>query len=958
MVLHVQYGGIREKICAPQAISIPGEGNLSAATYFLWLQARNRAGYNLPSDSTEIAVAAGDRLDITLPADCRRDGEDIHRWIVLAGLSNEYATNWVIFAVEGRDEFDVTPLPVTISLIEDSQLAGRVEVSEDSSSENQLPQSDRLNGMRRFLRSSGDILEFTSKDNKWVPVYPQKWNAPVSNTRTDLNGCNRSLSRIKDEQRLIISRYEGTGSIGEPVVFWLVNDGPNPIEKGVQIALSISIGEHSLSPYSREVGLLELSFVGIANKETGILDTTDDSGNNPAFGVGAWIADGGEPTGLALPKDLLPGFACVLAVRPHFNAFEQGGFFEGAIIRISPSFYKKRAQYSPVAALQPNYIAQKEELCRIVPWDAPLSCLSLSGWGNVHGWIFQNSLQQLFGLTPNQVNQKLAIATNGIVSRRATVQPVEDLRAIVGTVDGIGALSEWKAIALSPSMQLRITVIHPTTIRADYPDVIAGSPRGRFNASAVKVFVRASDTPELIYSYEEAIASVEQTRIIEIFGTSGLTVTLPSPASDFGLYSPENFTLEAVSNSSSTLADKVYEVAIAYVYRNTVTSISHSFSRGCIREMSGDFFEVGSTVAIAESASALRAFPSPTLEEGESTIYIVRAETNIPYYWEPLSIKEDNGNVNSEVLKPDDKPIEEPGRWEQLAPPKTKQSVTNLDELRSLNAPKENGALMIVMSPQPSLWIYDVSNTLIDSGTDNPIAVGPLDNVGRWIPLYKSSSMNGNGYWLDPVRTLSDLRKLNPPADLSSIFVEETKRDYYYDSLDKETDDNINTIKPNLVPSGVNGRFKAKVNDSGGEEPVLPTIAATVSADQKFIILTEPTDGSTIQIRLHKSTAFKALFLAGISVKAIQLNAWESLPGEPTAPTPEEWEAVNWRLQFPPEEGLLISHYARQVSGAIKSPYLTFSTYNPAKPGYAWDRVRVSIGEIANGILPVVLEGF
>lgn len=1053
-MIHRQYAGIRDKICAPQVTVVPGEGNLSTGTYYLWIQGRSRAGFTLPSDSTAVDVNEGDRLDITLSADCRRDGEDLHRWVVVASLSDNYSTGCVIFAVEGRlPEGGLTPLPLTIEVTEDSQLAQKVEVDEtltpslvlsyelasvaldgatkldlpiaafspdwgmiehevvtnsldlqiicylsnlptengfggtsglleihtaiasgkfdltyqnggetairllsttvvsigqsykvkvawdattlslyiddvledsaDISSfavgglepeytylggpgadlrffdgilsniriwrkpafpgEGELPQTDRLNGMRRFLKSSEKILEFNEHQIAWEPVYPQRWIEPVSNTRST-NGCNQSLAKV-NERNVIVPRYKATGNIGEQVEFWLVNDGPTIVPKGVQVALSISIGEKELSPYAREIGLLEIALLGIVKVATGELDTTDDLGN-VAFGIGSWLPDGGNPTGISLPKDLLPGFALKIAVRPRFNAADQTGFFEGSLIKIFPSLYQRRSQYNPVAALQPNYIAKTQDLCRIVPWNAPLSCMSLAGKGNLFGWIFEKGIQTVFGLSPNEANQPLAIATNGAVVKRSFIQPTEDVRAIVGTIDGVGKISAWQAIFLDSSLQVRVSVTHPTTIRIDYPDIIAGSLRGRFNATKVKVFIRAVDTPETIYSVESAIAPGEPQNVVDI---SGLNTpdSWPAPAADFGLYEPESFSLETVATSSS-FPTNTYEMAIAYSFSNCVTSISHSPNRGCIREMPGNFFESDSTIKILDSATqlkaipapdgaddeseiyalresdrfvywdalssktddntdnsvaflpdnqtteelgrwlewpsrvkiniiasaeALRTLPSPNLRDDESQIYILRSEPRIPFYWEGLSTVVDDGKDDSQALLPSDKATINPGRWLQLTPPVFPRSVTDVNELRSLKSPKEDGTLVVVLQPNKDLWIYEADNEYIDNGSLDSLVISPADNIGRWAK-YENVSPSSTDYWLDSVANIVELKKLYPPSWGASVLVRSESKDYYWEKnsleLDK-TSTTKNVILPDIVPSLVPGRFLTKL---------------------------------------------------------------------------------------------------------------------------------------------------
>ena len=135
-----------------------------------------------------------------------------------------------------------------------------------------------------------------------------------------------------------------------------------------------------------------------------------------------------------------------------------------------------------------------------------------------------------------------------------------------------------------------MTVNYPNEVRANYPDVIAGTP-ATLNATFVRFYVRPQGGGTI--TQFEAPITPGTSQIFTIGSIAGTSIgsTVPTPVSaDFGLFRPNSFTVSTIADSS-VFSSGTYEVAIAFRYSNTVTSISHSTLNGCISEVGVSLIE-------------------------------------------------------------------------------------------------------------------------------------------------------------------------------------------------------------------------------------------------------------------------------------------------------------------------------------------------------------------------------
>lgn len=577
-----QYAGSTTPPAATLATGT-GAAATQSGTKYVWLYNRTRAGVTLFSPVASIAIAPTQSLKITIPSTAKTPASDVRHTGIVLSHDNNPINGAVVATYSGN-------LPTTITLDRDAHFAIGT-VAQRLATRASLP-SDRVLGMRRYVEAEALILEWTGAE--WKPVYPQTLNPYLTNTQ-GIGGCDRALSAITDITGIIFPDYDGNGGISEQVDYWIVNDSPLPIPAGVRIGLTVAIDNNPFSTVPDEsilkAGLLQLTFLGYASTVIGVLDTT---------GAPATVTyQGNNPMSLVLPRELPANSAYVLGIQANFRNFDLNNTaLQGSLIQVYPYFESNYSVFNPAGVLLGDFIQSDGGKRRIVSAGQGLSLKALSGSGNVKSYTFTGVGESLVpGLALNTPEQKVLITNNSDCFVAATVGDTSALRALVSTVDGVGMYGAWQAIALDPTSILELTLTHPTAIRANYPDVIAGTT-ATINAFQVRVYVQplAGGTIQFF----DTLISGTQGETIRVGGfVSGTTEVLADrsvDAPDFGLFTAPTAALTKVAQGSVFVAGN-YNVAIAYLYSNTVTAITHSSSRGCIQEFNGNIVDLFRGVA-------------------------------------------------------------------------------------------------------------------------------------------------------------------------------------------------------------------------------------------------------------------------------------------------------------------------------------------------------------------------
>ncbi|MBN3946422.1 MAG: hypothetical protein HWQ38_07990 [Nostoc sp. NMS7] len=559
---------------APTIILTVGSTTLaSAGTKSIWIYCRNRAGVTLFSPRTDIAIAPNQGLQITLPSAIRQTGSDIREIGVV--MSNDIIPdNGCVVATYLGYEADgktITALPTAIALFTDDHFQIRAVVLTPSA----LPSSNQQLGMRRLVESTNQIVQWSSRASSWVPCLPQTFNPYIASTLSE-GGADVDLSFITDTSAIIFPDYDSSGDLSQPVIFWIVNDTNYDIPQGKRIRISAATDDADAGADDFK-GLLQLTFLGYVNTLTGVIDTTQMTVG------GTFTYQGDMVTNLLLPKPLSPNYGYILQVQLAFDDADVGNSVaQGAILKIYPRIAANFSEYDPNADFDYIVDIDAEDKRRILANGTGLDLVAGVGSGVVAYYRFRTLGQQMVpGALSNTANQMVVITNNGTCFVTNTIPNTAALRAMIGTIDGVGTASGWSsAIALSNSLLLQLNLAHPSTIRTDYPDVIAGMS-DQLNATQVRVYVRSVSNGTILI-FDTPITGISPESIFAGSLATSTDTEIPSVDGDFGLFTPGAFTVLAVSGTSIFAAGE-YQVAIAYVYSGTVTSISHA-SPPCIVE--------------------------------------------------------------------------------------------------------------------------------------------------------------------------------------------------------------------------------------------------------------------------------------------------------------------------------------------------------------------------------------
>lgn len=566
---------------APTLATISG-GSLTAAktgTWYFWLQTRCRGGYTTLGDVASIAVSTGNQIQVTLPATIRTPASDVQEVYILAALANTPLSASVVAVYPGYDSDIQSPLPATVTLSRDAHL----DLLKTAVNDAVLPAgADRVNGMRRYVDSVGLFKSWNAADAAWEVCRPQSFNTYVSSTLS-VNGCDRDLKDITDQTIILYPSYSAEGNangqVAEslPIDFWLVNDGDVAIPRGERIRMAVSTDLFDILSDDFK-GLLNLEFLGYSQLSTGVLDTAIEGA-----GAGKFQYQGDQKTNLKLPVDLPSGWAYTLRVTGAFTDYQlDGGFPQGAILKYYPRIAVNSSVYNPAGLGMGDYIAPVGRMRRILPSGTGLNLIATDGAGCVAEYNWDRGESSISFLAPATANQLVVVSNTGACFVASTVSDATAKRAVVGTVNGVGSATAWLgSVALNSATLLKLTLTHPSTIRGTYPDRIAGMV-AEVNSSVLRVYVRKISTTE-IFVFEANITGVNG-EVINVGAVLEEEIAaLPAVTSNFGLFLP-NLPIIGTAIGPSAFESDTYEVAIAYYFEDTPTTISHSLADDCIVE--------------------------------------------------------------------------------------------------------------------------------------------------------------------------------------------------------------------------------------------------------------------------------------------------------------------------------------------------------------------------------------
>ena len=616
MSIRYQYASGRQQLCAINTSTgiVPGVGTgMTAAkagtTYYFWIQGRNDIGYNLFSSSSSATAAVGERIQLTIPADCFRAGENWRLFTISVNTVDDPATSTVLLCFDAVDTTATNPTPITlpysVNLISDDHISTVVE----RGSVGTFPLTDLVNGMivnysptgllYRYAQGSTKTIDnlytFAATGGRWIH-YKDGTNTFITDTTDTFLGCDVDVSNPEVDLSSVLNLdYALDGSEGYSRKLWINNDTNTIVEQGTLVGLALTIGGVDVSSYY--TGLLKVIFEGYVNTTTGELDTTSVNGITDLPLLDAEIEYSEGKTDFSIFKPLNPGFAYQLRVFPEFNIYElRQRPPEGAQLSIYPYLFRFASKPSELAVFIGDYISDGNAGRRRIYPSVPFQVFANGGSGFVNGRSFTNVGFSTVGLIQQeQVNQKIIVNSDGAVYREeptATLEPNEALRALVSTEIGESIASPTAAsfTANSTDFTATVTVTHPDKIRGSYPDVIAGSSVAQFTSSGVNIYISKAGETRVFTFPAPSFGSISDD--YNLTWSSGTVVDASAiPTTEFGFWTPNPVTVADISDTTSA---ETYSAYASYTFNGTiVTNISHSTANGCIPEWSFNLSELG-----------------------------------------------------------------------------------------------------------------------------------------------------------------------------------------------------------------------------------------------------------------------------------------------------------------------------------------------------------------------------
>ena len=606
------YGFIRQSLTPGTDYTIAAtSGGTTTTGGSLWfaLHSENRQGVNLPGTLTQVTWTAGQKVVITINSSARATGEEPFRYTLAAATTNTPANLRqlaYIWAIDPVDQRTPEALPLTLELTRDQDfvLAGT------SATVAALPASP-LDGTMRTVTADG--LRYEANNGIWTATLKpfSTYLASTADANGGRVGCDRPLNQLSSAVIIEPLPYTPDGSLQASPVRIDFSNGTSPtggplLPQGTAMAFQLFVAGQDVT--TRFSGKVYVTLLGYVDRATGILDTTP-SGTGAALPYTYLSSGTGRLVGsnILLPRDLARGFAAAYRVALKVSAEELNAtgepFADGSAVEILVTPIPPRGFYDSSYNITGNLVYQDPglEYLRILPTVSGVE--RQGGVCTIAGYTSPLvDTQSLSGLTADLALQKIAIdATLGaqvtLRSPGATLLPTEALRALISTTPGSYTASPWQTpIAITLGQNLTITVTHPTTIRSNYPDRIAGTVAA-FAVPRVRVFVRLSS---IIYELPTPLtvapgSTQTATTISSLSGwTSGATLPNSSASPGFGLYG-YGAIVPSGGGSGSSLGAGSYEVAIAWHYpspNTRATTISHAPNDGCIPEAEGTFSDL------------------------------------------------------------------------------------------------------------------------------------------------------------------------------------------------------------------------------------------------------------------------------------------------------------------------------------------------------------------------------
>ena len=663
-----QYGSFRQQLSnSDWDVVATNNGSLSVnESVEFFIQAHNRVGINLLSAGKTVSILPNQKVTVTINAGAIKSGEDIFKFVISARRGIATPVQIAEIYVKEPNQVTYKALPISLALTQNAHIATTLTGSLTTG-------SNRINGQIRIISGTGYRYD-ANATRGYQESSPGYW---VEDSRAgfvnivatkNLYGCDRSTATAVPTIPITINTQ---GSLQtEPLIYWwsnslvsnLGNFSPGGTGLNLKIFLDGQLNNAEGVPYSNLFNnLISLRFLGYVDLVTGIIDT--DLAEVNVFK--RWSTSN---SGMALPEDLLPGYAAAYSVQIEFTTSSLTTLVStGGGLSIELTREPSGGVYAPGASVLGDSITNG---LQVVPQSM------LPGTATLGNYQVEFRSSSFFiGLVADTATQKVVIdaTPDGLVKVKTTdLIAGEYLRAIVGTTPGTQRMSQWSEISAITSNAKTIELTYPVneetslaTIRGDYPDLIAGISGALFNVPQVIIYVDKMTYNAGSNTYSHQYYRLPNQSVISSLATQEFTLSNFTNATEinenalpttndvaFGLF---GYFTPVLSNGSlpGTLSGTHLRVAIAYHYpsNNTaLTKINHDPSLGCLPQIRGSLISsLENSLYWLSPVATIALAKEITLEKLiHGAIVFVIAE-GLLYWFDSYSSQADDG---AQCLKP------------------------------------------------------------------------------------------------------------------------------------------------------------------------------------------------------------------------------------------------------------------------------------------------------------------
>ena len=659
-------------------------GELSSKSIYFSLQTENRVGRNLLLVSSLVVIPNSGKVTITINSQAKLPAEEIFNYVIGVSSTNSPNTFSQIAKIPVTSNVE---FPLSLVISKDVFLRTGYITSEDISS---IQSSDLLHGMLIGYRNTGLIYEYDHFDSTSI-IDNQLTLLAGSNKRFKARGTfstyissvydlDGSRIDLRDDNNItpVLNNYNPNGSNSSSIRLWI--DNPNgTVSVGTRITFIVKINELiKTNLFDKKIHYI---FEGIVNLDTCVLRTTKRDRITPFEKLGIPLTFNSNTPNFNLEEDLEIGEAVSFSIYLNFLGAEINDFLpEKAVISIYPSFVSNIGSYVAGSEVIGDCIFAEGGRRRVLPSTTSSGLEVLDGSGLIKNYTFPLLPKTtILGLVPNTANQKVFISNLGNCYLAPTNTPNNSaIRAFVSTLSGQTSASSWSDyISISQNSNFTLKLTLPSSIRNNYPDVIANN-NTVFSIAKYIIYVQRQSNSE-IRRFEVNYNSNTPNNLFFIVlsdWNTGIVVTsIPNNLNlNFNLYSLPYFIVETGLGSGFSISN--YRFCIAYSYDgNQVTSISHDISKGCIIELD---------MPLSQALNNMKYLGEPLFKEqllSLDTTYIPDGQRRSlkgtdNEYLDLVFYKYQTGagnNVSS--YKPTTIPTTSPGIW------KEKESGLNLDQV-------------------------------------------------------------------------------------------------------------------------------------------------------------------------------------------------------------------------------------------------------------------------------------